>query len=53
VSSAGAGSPARIIDRFQPFVSTGTAPMHYVLDIAGAVALAYENGLDPKRLGYL
>ncbi len=38
----------RVVDRFQPFVTTGTAPMHYVLDIAGAVALAYEDGLDPK-----
>lgn len=42
----------RVIDRFQPFVSKGTAPMHYVLDIAGAVALAYEDGLDPKKIGY-
>lgn len=42
----------RVLDRFQPFVTTGTAPMHYVLDIAGAVALAYEDGLDPKQLGY-
>ena len=29
----------RVVDRFQPFVTTGTAPMHYVLDVAGAVAL--------------
>jgi hypothetical protein len=42
----------RVVDRFQPFVTTGTAPMHYVLDIAGAVALAYEDGLDPKSIGY-
>jgi hypothetical protein len=42
----------RVIDRFQPFVNSGTAPMHYVLDIAGAVALAYEDGLEPKQLGY-
>lgn len=42
----------RFLDRFQPFVSVGTAPMHYVLDIAGAVALAYEDGLDPKHIGY-
>ncbi|GAA3012569.1 replication-relaxation family protein [Actinokineospora diospyrosa] len=42
----------RVIDRFQPFVTTGSAPMHYVLDIAGAAVLAYENGLDPKELGY-
>jgi hypothetical protein len=42
----------RLVDRFQPFVTNGTAPMHYVLDIAGSVALAYEDGLDPKQLGY-
>ncbi|MBB5801308.1 hypothetical protein F4560_001076 [Saccharothrix ecbatanensis] len=42
----------RVVDRFQPFVTTGTAPMHYVLDIAGAVALAYEDGLDPGKIGY-
>ncbi|WP_406601774.1 replication-relaxation family protein [Lentzea sokolovensis] len=42
----------RVVDRFQPFVSSGTAPMHYVLDVAGAVALAYEDGLDPRQLGY-
>lgn len=42
----------RVVDRFQPFVHVGTAPMHYVLDVAGAVALAYEDGLDPKQLGY-
>ncbi|MGH3826315.1 MAG: replication-relaxation family protein [Pseudonocardiaceae bacterium] len=42
----------RVLDRFQPFLSCGTAPMHYVLDIAGAVALAHEDGLPPKTLGY-
>ncbi|MEV6242496.1 replication-relaxation family protein [Lentzea sp. NPDC051838] len=42
----------RVVDRFQPFISSGSAPKHYVLDIAGAVALAYEDGLDPKQLGY-
>ncbi|HUR09523.1 MAG TPA: replication-relaxation family protein [Nonomuraea sp.] len=42
----------RVVDRFQPFVNKGTAPMHYVLDHAGAVALAYEDGLDPKKIGY-
>lgn len=42
----------RVLDRFQPFLSCGTAPMHYVLDIAGALALAHEDGLDPKTLGY-
>ncbi|WP_116202338.1 replication-relaxation family protein [Amycolatopsis circi] len=42
----------RVLDRFQPFVTSGTAPMHYVLDIAGSAALAYEDGLDPKQVGY-
>ncbi|MGH3867845.1 MAG: replication-relaxation family protein [Pseudonocardiaceae bacterium] len=42
----------RVLDRFQPFLPCGTAPMHYVLDIAGALALAHEDGLDPKTLGY-
>ena len=42
----------RVIDRFQPFVNSGTAPMHYVLDVAGAIALAYEDGLVPKEIGY-
>ncbi|MFD9735698.1 replication-relaxation family protein [Umezawaea sp. NPDC059074] len=42
----------RVIDRFQPFVTSGTAPMHYVLDVAGAIALAYEDGLVPKEIGY-
>ncbi|MET9628306.1 replication-relaxation family protein [Lentzea sp. NPDC006480] len=42
----------RVVDRFQPFVTVGSAPMHYVLDVAGAVQLAYEDGLDPKTLNY-
>lgn len=42
----------RVIDRFQPFVTVGSAPMHYVLDIAGATALAHEDGLDLKDLNY-
>jgi Replication-relaxation len=42
----------RVLDRFQPFLTRGTAPMHYVLDIAGATALAHEDGLPPKTLGY-
>ncbi len=41
-----------VVDRFQPFVSVGTAPMHYVLAPAGAAVLAAENGLDIKELGY-
>lgn len=42
----------RVIDRFQPFLTLGSAPMHYVLDIAGATALAHEDGLDLKDLDY-
>jgi hypothetical protein len=41
-----------VVDRFQPFVSVGTAPMHYVLAPAGAAVLAAEDGLDVKELGY-
>lgn len=42
----------RVVDRFQPFVSVGTAPMHYVLAPAGATVLAAEYGLDVNDLGY-
>jgi hypothetical protein len=41
-----------VVDRFQPFVSVGTAPMHYVLAPAGAAVLAAEDGLTVKDLGY-
>ncbi|MEX3102598.1 MULTISPECIES: replication-relaxation family protein [unclassified Streptomyces] len=42
----------RVIDRFQPFVTSGSAPMHYVLDVAGAALLAREHGLEPRELDY-
>ncbi|MFJ3779820.1 replication-relaxation family protein [Streptomyces sp. NPDC090075] len=42
----------RLVDRFQPFITSGSAPMHYVLDVAGAAVLARENGLDPRDLHY-
>lgn len=42
----------RVLDRFQPFQAVGSAPMHYVLDVAGASVLAAEEGLDVKTLGY-
>ncbi|MFD5321143.1 replication-relaxation family protein [Streptomyces sp. NPDC127098] len=42
----------RVIDRFQPFITTGSAPMHYVLDVAGAAILAREDGLEPNALAY-
>lgn len=41
-----------VVDRFQPFVTVGTAPMHYVLAPAGAAVLAAEDGMDVKDLGY-
>ena len=41
-----------VLDRFQPFVTVGTAPMHYVLAPAGAAVLAAEDGLDVTDLGY-
>ncbi|MFI0724317.1 replication-relaxation family protein [Streptomyces sp. NPDC021224] len=42
----------RVVDRFQPYAPSGSAPMHYVLDAAGAAILAHEDGLDPRDLGY-
>ncbi|ABW12201.1 hypothetical protein Franean1_2778 [Parafrankia sp. EAN1pec] len=42
----------RVLDRFQPLVPAGLAPMHYILDVAGAAVLAHEDGLDPKKIGY-
>uniref|UniRef100_UPI000B19478F replication-relaxation family protein n=1 Tax=Streptomyces sp. SBT349 TaxID=1580539 RepID=UPI000B19478F len=42
----------RMTDRFQPFTTSGSAPMHYVLDIAGAHILAAEDAKDPRQLPY-
>lgn len=42
----------RVVDRFQPHVTIGSAPMHYVLDVAGAAALAHEEGIDPDKMDY-
>ncbi|MCO1575897.1 replication-relaxation family protein [Crossiella sp. SN42] len=41
-----------VLDRFQPFVTSGSAPHHYVLGPAGATVVAHQHGLDPKTLGY-
>ncbi|MFD8493355.1 replication-relaxation family protein [Amycolatopsis sp. NPDC059657] len=41
-----------VVHRFQPHRDNGTHPMHYVLDTAGAVALAREEGRTPAELGY-
>lgn len=40
----------RVLDRFRPLTQTGSAPLHWVLDEAGAVVLAGERGC---RLGEL
>jgi len=42
----------RVLDRFQPLLAVGSAPIHYVLDLAGAAVLAAEDGLDPADVGY-
>jgi len=44
----------RVLTRFRPLIPTraGSAPHHYVLDVAGAVTLAHEDGVDPATIGY-
>ena len=42
----------RILDRFQPYIGRGRAPMFYVLDTAGAHLLAHEDGIEPRDLGF-
>jgi len=41
-----------VLDRFQPRLRTGAAPMHYVLGCAGAAVLAALSGLPLAALGY-
>lgn len=42
----------RVLDRFQPYIGRGRAPMFYVLDTAGAHLLAHEDGIDPRELKF-
>ena len=42
----------RAIDRFRPLAAAGSAPLHFVLDEAGACLLAAEDGITPAQLGY-
>ncbi|TDD41398.1 hypothetical protein E1288_33010 [Saccharopolyspora elongata] len=42
----------RVLDRFQPYIGRGRAPMYYVLDTAGAHVLAHEDGLEPRELKF-
>jgi len=41
-----------VIDRFQPRLRVGAAPIHYVLGLAGAAVLAAQTGVTIKQLGY-
>lgn len=42
----------RVVDRFQPHTSNGSAPMHYVLDEIGAGIVAAYKAIEPKKLRY-
>jgi hypothetical protein len=42
----------RLLDRFRPYRSAGSAPFHYVLGSAGAAVLAAERGVEVAELGY-
>jgi hypothetical protein len=42
----------RALDRYRPRVESGSAPEHYVLGPAGALALAATRGITVKQLGY-
>jgi hypothetical protein len=42
----------RAIDRFRPLTPSGSAPLHFVLDEAGACLLAAEDGITIAQLGY-
>ncbi|WP_062993782.1 replication-relaxation family protein [Nocardia anaemiae] len=42
----------RVIDRFRPLRTRGSAPSHWVLAPAGAAVLAAEAGTSVRELGY-
>ena len=42
----------RAVDRFRPLAVAGSAPLHFVLDEAGAMLVAAEDGITPADLGY-
>ncbi len=42
----------RAVDRFRPLAAAGSSPLHFVLDEAGAMLLAAEDGITPPDLGY-
>lgn len=42
----------RAVDRFRPLAPAGSAPLHFILDDAGAAVLAAEDGITTAELGY-
>ena len=42
----------RAVDRFRPLAPAGSAPLHFILDEAGAAVLAAEDGITVSDLGY-
>jgi len=42
----------RAVDRFRPLAPAGSAPLHFILDEAGAAVLAAEDGTTVAGLGY-
>jgi Replication-relaxation len=42
----------RAIDRFRPLAPAGSSPLHFILDEAGAMLLAAEDGITTGGLGY-
>jgi protein involved in plasmid replication-relaxation len=42
----------RAVDRFRPLAPAGSSPLHFILDEAGAMLLAAEDGTTTVGLGY-
>jgi hypothetical protein len=42
----------RAVDRFRPLAPAGSSPLHFILDEAGAMLLAAEDGITTADLGY-
>lgn len=41
-----------VLDRFQPYLSAGNLPWHYILGASGASWLAGEFAVEPRELGF-
>jgi hypothetical protein len=42
----------RAVDRFRPLAPAGSSPLHFILDEAGAMLIAAEDGITPGDLGW-